>query len=50
MSDATYGPLMLRNSTYSTNGGNIYFTTFHNEPNGVGADVELMLQYVILNL
>ena len=50
VSDATFGPLMLRNSSYSGNGGKIYYTTFHNEPNGMGADVELMLQYVILNL
>lgn len=40
---------MLRHTT--ANGGNIYFTTFHNEPNGsIGDDMEEMLEYVILNL
>lgn len=51
VSDVTYGPLMLRNTTYSADGGKIYFTTFHNNPNGaIGNDVENMLQYVILDL
>ena len=51
VSDATFGALMLRNTTYSSNGGNIYYTTFHNNPNGaIGNDMENMLQYVILNL
>jgi hypothetical protein len=31
--------------------GRIYFTTFHNEPNGhIGADIKNILEYVILNL
>ncbi len=31
--------------------GRIYFTTFHNEPNGhIGADIRNILEYVILNL
>ena len=36
----------------NTNGsGRIYYTTFHNEPNGViGADIKNILEYVILDL
>jgi len=31
--------------------GRIYYTTFHNEPNGlIGTDIKNILQYVILNL
>lgn len=31
--------------------GRIYYTTFHNEPNGhIGADIRNILEYVILNL
>lgn len=33
------------------NAGRIYYTTFHNEPNGeIAADIKNILQYVILNL
>ena len=49
-------PLMLRKSNFSNgtstgHSGNIYFTTFHNEPNGlINQDMQHMLEYVILNL
>lgn len=48
--------LMLRKSDYSNgtstgNSGNIYFTTFHNQPNGmINPDMQHMLEFVILNL
>ena len=35
----------------TTDAGRIYYTTFHNEPNGhIGADIKNILEYVILNL
>ncbi|MBC7536574.1 MAG: hypothetical protein H7258_12855 [Ferruginibacter sp.] len=35
----------------TTSAGRIYYTTFHNEPNGhIGADIRNILEYVILNL
>lgn len=35
----------------STGSGRIYYTTFHNEPNGhIGEDIKNILQYVILDL
>jgi len=39
-------------SCNSTNGaGRIYFTTFHNEPNGlISSDMKQILDYIILNL
>lgn len=49
-------PLMLRKNNFTNNssagnGGNIYFTTFHNEPNGlINQDMQHMLEFVILNL
>lgn len=48
--------LMLRksdftNGTSSGNSGNIYFTTFHNDPNNtINQDMQHMLEFVILNL
>jgi len=48
--------LMLRKSDFSNgtstgNSGNIYFTTFHNQPNGmINQDMQHMLEFVILNL
>ena len=48
--------LMLRKSDFSNgtstgNSGNIYFTTFHNDPNGnINQDMQHMLEFVILNL
>lgn len=48
--------LMLRksdftNGTSTGNSGNIYYTTFHNEPNGlINQDMQHMLEFVILNL
>jgi hypothetical protein len=48
--------LMLRKSDFSNgtstgNSGNIYFTTFHNDPNNViNQDMQHMLEFVILNL
>lgn len=48
---------MLRKSNFTdgsatgTTSGNIYFTTFHNHPNGLlNQDMQHMLEYVILNL
>ncbi len=48
-----YGPLavLLHYNSSCTQGGNILFTTFHNEPqSGVSPDVQKILQYFILNL
>ncbi len=48
--------LMLRKSDFSNgtsqgNSGNIYFTTFHNDPNNsINQDMQHMLEFVILNL
>ena len=48
--------LMLRksdftNGTSTGNSGNIYFTTFHNDPNNaINQDMQHMLEFVILNL
>ena len=48
-----YGPLavLLHYNNNCTQGGNILYTTFHNEPQtGVSSDVQQILQYFILNL
>jgi hypothetical protein len=48
-----YGPLavLLHFGGTCTQGGNILYTTFHNEPQtGVSGDVQNILQYFILNL
>ena len=49
-----YGPLAVLQHygpSTCTQGGNILFTTFHNEPQtGVSSDVQQILQYFILNL
>ncbi|MFZ4400195.1 MAG: hypothetical protein ACOYO1_09185 [Bacteroidales bacterium] len=48
-----YGPLavLLHYGSNCTQGGNILYTTFHNEPQtGVSPDVQKILQYFILNL
>ncbi|MCX6232080.1 MAG: hypothetical protein NTZ33_11105 [Bacteroidetes bacterium] len=48
-----YGPLavLLHYGGTCTQGGNILYTTFHNEPqSGVSGDVQNILQYFILNL
>jgi hypothetical protein len=48
-----YGPLavLLHFGGNCTQGGNILYTTFHNEPQtGVSGDVQNILQYFILNL
>jgi hypothetical protein len=48
--------LMLRKSDFTNgtsigNSGNIYFTTFHNDPNNtINQDMQHMLEFVILNL
>lgn len=44
-------PLMLRKADFSATSGNIYYTTFHNQPNGMmNQDMQHMLEFVILNL
>ena len=48
-----YGPLavLMHYGVNCTQGGNILYTTFHNEPqSGVSPDVQKILQYFILNL
>jgi len=50
---SNYGPLavLLHYNSSCTQGGNILYTTFHNEPqSGVSPDVQKILQYFILNL
>ena len=52
MSSPSMGPLLLHTNHYGGLGaGNIYFTTFHNKPNGtISSTAEQLLTYVILNL
>jgi hypothetical protein len=47
-----YGPLVaFTDVNNKTPGGKIFYTTFHNEPQGVvSSDVQLILEYFILNL
>lgn len=46
------GPLLLHNhSQGGSNSGHIYYTCFHNEPNGaITATAQTILQYIIMNL
>lgn len=54
LSDNTMGngPLLLHNHTQGgNNSGHIYYTCFHNEPNGaITATAQTILQYIIMNL
>jgi len=51
ISHATLGVLALKAdlNTGSSTGG-LYFTSFHNQPQGVSNEVEAILNYIILNL
>lgn len=51
MTHAIWGPLVVRaDLAPAETHGTIYFTTFHNEVQGVSDDVETILDYIILNL
>lgn len=52
ITDTNFGALALKSDRFSNEyGGLIFFTTFHNEPQGaVSTDVKNILQYFILNL
>ena len=51
MTHQFFGPIALKaDLNTSAAHGNIYFTTFHNQPQGVSNDVETILNYIILNL
>jgi hypothetical protein len=51
ITDALYGPLAVQSTAFGPTGGIIFYTTFHNHPQGaISTDVRDILQYFILNL
>jgi hypothetical protein len=51
ITDANNNPLAVKSAQFGEDGGIIFYTTFHNEPQGtVSSDVEDILEYFILNL
>lgn len=51
ITDVNYGALAVESSSFGPEGGKIFYTTFHNRPQGtISTDVEDILEYFILNL